>query len=184
MGDDREYYYLPSRKGNTFADRVAKNVLNQTVKNYIEYSFLVDRGSDERQYCSPKIDLPVCSVMRSKYGTYPEYHTSLDNLDFISPEGLNKSYELLKKMIKIIEVNYVYESVYPCEPQLINYELNRSLTKKKLNPESKLIADILAYSDGNTDLIEKSDFFQEDALLIHDIESKLVELGLIRLKYY
>ena len=184
MGDDREYSYLPSRKGNTLADRVAKNVLNQTVKNYIEYSFLVDRGSDERQYCSPKIDLPVCSVMRSKYGTYPEYHTSLDNLDFISPEGLNKSYELLKKMIKIIEVNYVYESVYPCEPQLINYELNRSLTKKKLNPESKLIADILAYSDGNTDLIEKSDFFQEDALLIHDIESKLVELGLIRLKYY
>ena len=84
----------------------------------------------------------------------------------------------------MIQVNYVYESVYPCEPQLINYELNRSLTKKKLNPESKLIADILAYSDGNTDLIEKSDFFQEDALLIHDIESKLVELGLIRLKYY
>ena len=183
MGDERQYSYLPSRKGNTLADRVAKNVLNQNVKNYIQYSFL-DRGSDERQYCSPKIDLPVCSVMRSKYGTYPEYHTSLDNLDLITPEGLEESYELLKKMIKIVEVNDVYESVYPCEPHLGNYKLKPTLSRKKLNSESKLISDILAYSDGNTDLIEKSDFFKEDALVIHELESKLIELGLIRLKHY
>jgi len=67
---------------------------------------------------------------------------------------------------------------------LVNYKLNRTLNKKKLNSESKLIFDILAYSGGSTDLIEKSNFFKEDALLIHEIESKLVELGLTRLKYY
>lgn len=87
VGDNRTFSYVASRYGNTLADKVAKNVLRFYYPEYKEYSFL-KRGSDERQYNAPGVDLLVCAICRSKYGEYPEYHTSKDNLDFISPEGL------------------------------------------------------------------------------------------------
>jgi len=78
LGDEGKFSYIPSRYGNTLADKVALFTLKNEVKEYISYSYL-DKGSDERQYCAPGIDLPVCSITRSKYGTFPEYHTSADN---------------------------------------------------------------------------------------------------------
>ena len=94
IGDDRCYSFVPTRYGNTLSDKVSKHVLKHI--DYVEYSFL-DRGSDERQYNSPGINLPIGSIMRSKYATFPEYHTSADNLKFVKPKYLMKS---LKKNLK------------------------------------------------------------------------------------
>lgn len=161
VGDERTYSFMPSRKGNTLADRVAEHVLSRHVKKYERYSFL-ERGSDERQYCSPLIDLPVTSIMRSKYNTYPEYHTSLDDLSLISAEGLCGAYTIIKKCLEAIELCYTYRVLFPCEPQLGKRGLYPSLSTKKTKDNMRNTMNFLAYADGTKDLIEISEVIGVD----------------------
>ena len=133
VGDERSYSYLPSRNGNTISDKVAKHVLKWTDPNYKIYSWL-DRGSDERQYCAPGVDLPIASILRTKYGEYPEYHTSLDNLDeVVTPKGLDGGYWILRRAIEALEKNIFYINKVLCEPQLVKrgFYKNHSGKKKK-----------------------------------------------------
>ena len=105
------YSYLPSRDGKTISDEIAKHVLYWIDPNFIKYTWL-DRGSDERQYCAPGIDLPIASIMRSKYGTYPEYHTSLDNLqDVVTPKGLEGGYWAIRKALELVERNKKFKEI-------------------------------------------------------------------------
>lgn len=153
VGDDRAYSYLPSRSGNTLSDLVAKHILKWIDKNFIEYSWL-DRGSDERQYCAPGIDLPIASILRSKYGSYPEYHTSLDNLEkVVTPKGLEGGYWALRKAIKAIERNKRYKASFLCEPQMGKRGLYSTLSTKQSDIKVKLMMDILSFSDGENSLV-------------------------------
>lgn len=90
VGDDGNYSLVHTRYGDTITDKGLANILRRRPR-FKEYSFL-QRGSDERQYNAPGIDLPVVSFCRSKFGTFPEYHTSADNMNFISLAGFQGSY--------------------------------------------------------------------------------------------
>jgi aminopeptidase-like protein len=159
-GDEGKFSFLPSRKENTLADRVAMHILKYNTTSFKQYSFL-ERGSDERNYCSPLIDLPVVSIMKSKYETYPEYHTSLDNLSFITPNGLTETLMIYKKCISAIENNILFIATNYCEPQLGRRGLYPTLSKKNAYDDAKIYRNILAYADGKADLLSISDILEK-----------------------
>lgn len=152
VGDNRTYSYLETRKGNTLADRVMKNVLGFVFPDYKTYSYLA-RGSDERQYNAPGVDLPVCDFCRSKYAEYPEYHTSADDMSLISPEGLEGSFEVMKQVLHALEYNHYYHVTCLCEPQLGKRGLYPAESRKGIYEEVKKMTNLIAYADGTEDLI-------------------------------
>ncbi|MBT6472290.1 MAG: DUF4910 domain-containing protein [Candidatus Marinimicrobia bacterium] len=178
VGDDRAYSYVASRYENTLADKVASNVLSLKHPKFIKYSFL-DRGSDERQYCSPGVDLPLVTLSRSKYGEYPEYHTSLDNLDIVTPEGLLGGYELIQDCINIIENNRVFRVNCYGEPQLGKRGLYPNLSTKNSGASVETMMDFIAYADGNNDLLQISNIIRKPVREIVPIAEKLLEAGLL-----
>lgn len=162
VGDDRTYSYLASRKGGTLADRAAIYALSRHTDKFESYSFL-SRGSDERQFASIGVDLPVCSIMRTRYGSYPEYHTSLDNLDLISPAGLAGGFAAIRTALSAIEMNRTLIANFPCEPHYSKYGLKGSLVGGQELPDmQRLISDLVAYSDGETDLLTLASLFGRD----------------------
>lgn len=178
MGDNRCFSYLPSRLGGTLADQTAKHVLKHIAPDYISYSFR-ERGSDERQYCSPGIDLPVCTVMRSKYGTYPEYHTSLDDLKFVTPSGLGASFEALRLCLYCLEQNDTMIAAVMCEPQLAKRGLYPNISTGGRNDLVRNMMDLLAYSDGKHDLLTIADMIDVPMWELIDLTEKLKANGLL-----
>ena len=124
---------MPSRSGNTLSDLQIKNVFKKNKINYKKFSWL-ERGSDERQFCSPGVDLPVASLMRSKYGTYKEYHTSLDTFENVFTEkGLRETFKLYKEIIENIEKNLYPTALNKCEPFMTRHKLYNTVSIKNSN---------------------------------------------------
>jgi aminopeptidase-like protein len=172
VGDDKNFSFLPSRFGNTLADKIALYALEIRKIKFKRFSF-IDRGSDERQYCFPGVDLPLCSVMRSKYGEYAEYHTSLDNLDFISSSGLNGTYEVYKLIIDILETNYKFFNTTICEPQLGKRGMYPNTSTKDTKAKVNAMMNLLVYCDGNMDLVDIAELIEQPYWEIVDLASKL-----------
>lgn len=179
VGDNRAYSYLPSRNGNTLSDHVSKHILKWIDPKFVKYSWL-DRGSDERQYCAPGIDLPIASIMRTKYGKYPEYHTSMDNLiDVVSPEGLDGGYKAIKKSLELIEKNKKYHVSVLGEPQMGKRNLYPTLSTKKNDHQVKLMMDFISFCDGENSVLEIAEKLNVPAWQLYELAEKLESEKLI-----
>ena len=179
VGDNKKFSFMPSRLGVTLADKIANHIIKYFYPSTIKYSFL-ERGSDERQYCSPLIDLPIVSLMRSKYGTYKEYHTSDDNLTFISNKGLMGGYQINKKCIEALEINKRYIATLIGEPKMDKRGLRNSIgAPKKLPSNFKSIMDFLIYADGS-ELIDISEKINMNIFESNEIAKILLKEKLIK----
>jgi aminopeptidase-like protein len=181
VGDDRSYSYLPSRNGNTLSDKVALHVLKHIDPEFKRYTWL-DRGSDERQYCAPGVGLPIATIMRSKYGEYPEYHTSLDNLNLVTPSGFEGGYTALRKALEIIERNVFPKTTVLGEPQLGKRGLYPKLSTKTSGGQIRAMMNLITYCDGNTSLLEIADLINEPFMDLVPLVEKLVDNGLLSVK--
>ena len=163
VGHGKLYTYKKSRHGDSLSDRAALNVLRHQDLPLEVVDFFPD-GSDERQYCSPGFNFPMGLIMRTMYGQYKEYHTSLDNKDIISFETMKESVEMYFEVIKTIDENAVYKCrVQYGSPQLSKSEQSLYTPTMDFNTinqkvkQMKIMLFILNYSDGEHDLIRIAD---------------------------
>jgi aminopeptidase-like protein len=154
IGDKGRFHYKKSRQGNAEIDRVAAHVLKHHTESpeILEFS---PYGYDERQYCSPGFNLPVGCLMRSVWGSFPEYHTSADNLQFIRPLQLAESLRVCAAILDALENNQRYRSLNAyCEPQLGRRGLYRSTGGEAIAAEINARLWVLNLSDGEHNLLD------------------------------
>jgi aminopeptidase-like protein len=155
VGDSGHFTYKKSRQGDAEVDRA----FNHVVKHSDDGSAVIDffpYGYDERQYCSPGFDLAVGCAMRTPFGQYAEYHTSADNLEFVSPDALTDSFDKCLAALTILEKNAVYVSANPkCEPRLGKRGLYQSTGGRVIREMGELpLLWVLNLSDGKHSLLD------------------------------
>jgi aminopeptidase-like protein len=154
IGDSGEFHYKKSRRGDAEIDRAAAHVL----KHHSQGSEILEfspYGYDERQYCSPGFNLSVGCLMRSIWGTFPEYHTSADNLEFIRPAQLAASLGVCATIFDVLENNRTYRNLNPfCEPQLGRRNLYRTTGGNSIGEEINARLWVLNLSDGRSSLLD------------------------------
>jgi aminopeptidase-like protein len=154
VGAGDKLTYKKSRRGNGDIDRAVSHILKDFGKPHDIVDFS-PYGYDERQFCSPGFDLPVGCFMRTPNGTFPEYHTSADNLDFVQPSLLGESFTVVASTISLLETNRVYINQNPkCEPQLGKRGLYRKIGGVESSVDELALLWVLNLSDGKHSLLD------------------------------
>jgi len=181
VGDGGRFTYKRSRRGNADIDRVALHVLKQSGHQYASEEFF-PYGYDERQYCSPGFNLPVGCLMRSPHGSFPEYHTSADNLDFVRPENLATSLDAYRQVIEVLEGNGSYLNLNPkCEPQLGRRGLYNAVgADSHQTLDQMALLWVLNLSDGAHSLLDISEAANQPFREIKRAADALERCGLLR----
>ena len=180
VGMSGKFTYKKSRPGNSLADRVALSVLSDEGEKF-EVRPWVPSGSDERQYGSPGFRLPVGSLMTRMYGQYPQYHTSLDNLNLINFPKFQACLEVYQKIIARLEANRTYlGTVQHGEPNLGRRNLYPTLGGQKKNTDQlRAIRALCAFADGRTDLLGVAEVSGISFARLADAAEKLRAAGLL-----
>jgi aminopeptidase-like protein len=155
VGDNGSPSYKRSRRRDAFIDRAMAHVLRNAHGNDARLLDFSPYGYDERQFCSPGFNLPVGLFQRSSFATFPQYHTSADDLDFIKPECLADSYRLLMEAIDIVEKDWTPLNLFPKgEPQLGRRGLYAALGGDKTAAEKAMaMLWVLNQADGENSLL-------------------------------
>lgn len=185
VGDSGPFRYKRSRRGNAEIDRVVEHILAHSGKKHHVYDFS-PYGYDERQYCSPGLNLAVGSLTRSSHGQYPQYHTSADDLNLVSAESLQESLATYLRVIAALETNRVYVNTSPfCEPQLGRRGLYDDIGGRPDADAFRMaLLWVLNFSDGEHSLLDIAEKSRLEIDLISDAADALRHADLLRERQY
>jgi len=155
IGDEKKHSCMLSKYQDSVSDKALLSAYKILNIKYKRFSFL-ERGSDERQYNSPGIDLGITSIFRSKYGEFKEYHTSLDDFNLVTKKGIFGGYTVAKTAIEILLNTIIPKNKILCEPQMGKRGLHPNTSTANLDIKYKRLIDFLQYADGKNDLKEIS----------------------------
>jgi aminopeptidase-like protein len=179
VGDPGPFHYKRTRRGDAEIDRAVSHVLRSAGVSH-EIRPFHPYGYDERQYCSPGFNLAVGCLMRSAWGEFPEYHTSADNLDFITPSALAESLDVCTRVVDVLERNRIYRSLNPfCEPALGRRGLYRTTGGTGLGDENLARLWVLNLCDGENSLLDIAERSGMPFTLIADCAAGLADHGLL-----
>ncbi len=177
LGDPGAFTYKRSRRGDADIDRIARYVVERAGGSCQDFA---PYGYDERQFCSPGFNLPMGRLTRSPNASYPEYHTSADNLDFITPAALGESLQLCEAILSIADRNARYLNLSPKgEPRLGPRGLFNVVGGRPTTFEHALLW-ILNQSDGGPDLLAIAEKSGLDFDQIAEAAAALVAVDLLR----
>jgi len=183
VGGGDEWSLLQSPSGSTYSDKIALELFKSRRMEFKTYDFL-SRGSDERQFCSPNVNLPMVSIMRSKYHEYREYHNSLDDCNFVSATRLQESLDFYIDLLTLIDADGVLRSKVLGEPFLTNYFDYPSVGGRVDNSERsdyRIASQLIAFANDVT-LVDIADRIDYPVLKLLPILEKCVAFGLIDVK--
>ena len=179
VGDPGRFTYKRSRRGNAEIDRVVELLLKKS-GNAFDILDFAPSGYDERQYCSPGINLPVGCFMRTPNNKYPQYHTSADDLTFVKPSPLAGSFHQLLKVVEVLEANRCFVNLNPkCEPQLGRRGLYRTMGGTYNAGLEEAMLWVLNFSDGNHDLVQIAERAGLEFTVVNSAVELLIAHGLL-----
>lgn len=178
LGDEHNYGFISARKDSTLSERMLVRSLKEKKVDFIKYPFS-QRGSDERQFCWPTVDLPYTCFFRSKFEEYDEYHTSKDDLTFVSKDGLQSSMNLIMAIIDDFETSHFPISKTLGEPFLSKYMHYGVPGRTGPNQNAAKVREFLCYCDGRTSTKEISELIGLDIGEVDDLLEFLIELDLV-----
>lgn len=180
VGGNGSATYLQTRNGHTLTDRLTTHVLRHCGEPFQTRPYTT-RGSDERQYDAPGVDLPVGSLMRSKYGEYKEYHTSLDDLTLVTAGQLEASLRLYLMCIEALEQNRSYRIQTIGEPNLGSRGLYPTLgAGAQADLQTETLLGLCAYCDGDHDLVDIAELHERPVWDFYPAVAALTSCGLLR----